>query len=61
LLGAAQKDAGFSPLTLQWLLRDFPVARLAERQGLARSEADRLEHFRDELVGKLARVTMPDA
>jgi hypothetical protein len=59
--GAAQKDAGFSPLTLQWLLRDFPVARLAERQGLARSEADRLQHFRDALVGKLARVTMPDA
>jgi hypothetical protein len=47
---APQKDAGFSPLTLAWVLRGFPVEKLARLEGAPESDVAALASFRDELV-----------
>jgi hypothetical protein len=41
---------------MQWRLRDFPVERLADREG-AGNEAERRGRFRDALVERLAKAT----
>lgn len=47
LLDAPRKDGGFSPPYLAWLLKDLPVAHLAESAGY---DAGALVQFRDALI-----------
>lgn len=49
LRDAPRKDAGFSPLTLAWLLHQFPL-HAAEEQGF---DEARLRAFRDRLIERL--------
>ena len=50
MLEAPRKDGGFSPPSLAWVLKDLPVARLAES---ASYDSAALLAFRDELIGIL--------
>jgi hypothetical protein len=54
---APSKDAGFSPLTLAWLLRDLPISSLAAASGWTPDEIVRLESFRDDLVRSILGLT----
>jgi hypothetical protein len=54
---APTKDAGFSPLTLAWVLRDLPISSVASTSGWAPEEIVRLEKFRDELVRTILGFT----
>ncbi len=58
---APQKDAGFSPVTLAWVLRDFPVQRLALASGTTEGEASALASFRDRLVDQCIDLSLPDS
>lgn len=53
LAQAPKKDAGFSPLTLAWALRGWPIERLARLGGHSEDETKELLAFRDELVAQL--------
>jgi hypothetical protein len=61
LADAPRKDGGFSPLTLVWLLRGFPVRELAAREGWPAERTARVEAFRDQLIGRLTDQTRPEA
>jgi hypothetical protein len=61
LADAPRKDGGFSPLTLVWLLREFPVRELAAREGWPGERTARVEAFRDQLIGRLTDQTRPEA
>ena len=61
LADAPAKDAGFSPLTLAWVLQGLPVARLAAAVGLNDAAAERLALYRDRLVSRLLRLARPEA
>jgi hypothetical protein len=50
---APQKDGGFSPMTLAWVLDRFDVERLALSTGLPAPEAEALGAFRVSLVERL--------
>lgn len=52
---APEKDSGFSPLTLAWVLRDFDVPSQAAAHGLETEDAERLERFRRTLIDTLLR------
>jgi predicted nucleotidyltransferase len=54
LRDAPRRDAGFSPLTLAWVIRGLPVASLAQSADLPTEQAAELARFRDELVARLA-------
>ncbi len=56
---AAQKDAGFSPLTLAWVLQELPVDNLAQEIKLPKEEALQLQVFRDWFVKKLLENASP--
>ncbi|MBI5498264.1 MAG: nucleotidyl transferase AbiEii/AbiGii toxin family protein [Deltaproteobacteria bacterium] len=56
---APKKDGGFSPLTLAWLLRDFPLRSLAKAEGLSEDVIQDLERFRSELSNQLAVDARP--
>lgn len=58
---APKKEAGFSALTLAWLLRQLPVPSLAEAAGMGPEAAQTLASRRDELLGRLTQLTRPDA
>jgi hypothetical protein len=58
---APQVDAGFSPLTLAWVLESFEVRRLGALLGSSEDEIDRLEGFRRLLVERLTRLGDPAA
>lgn len=57
---ANQKDGGFSPQVLAWLLRGFPLRPLAEKEGASAAEIEALEGFRDDFVADLLRRCKPD-
>ena len=59
LAQAPQKDAGFSPLTLAWLLHELPISSFALASGWPSEEISSLERFRDELVQRIARLAKP--
>ncbi|MFL5261545.1 MAG: nucleotidyl transferase AbiEii/AbiGii toxin family protein [Anaeromyxobacteraceae bacterium] len=59
LADAPRKDAGFSPLTLAWLLRDFPVEALGAMLRRSPAELEQLVRFRDELVGTIVAAAKP--
>lgn len=60
LLDAPKRDAGFSPLTLAWVLRSWPVAQLARATRLPDDEALALERFHQELIARLVEARAPD-
>lgn len=57
---AHQKDGGFSPQVLAWLLRGFPIRPLAEKEGASAAEIEALARFRDDFVADLVRRCKPD-
>ena len=59
LAQAPQKDAGFSPLTLAWVLRELPITSLGLGSGWPREEVSSLEMFRDDLVQQITRLAKP--
>jgi len=61
LRDAPRKDAGFSPITLSWVLRGMPVEAIAASGGLGEAAAAELARFREELVRRLSRDARPDA
>ena len=56
---ADKKDGGFSPQTLAWLLRGFPIRLLAEKERSAEAAIAELEEFRDGFVAELVRRCTP--
>jgi hypothetical protein len=56
---APKKDAGFSAITLAWVLRTFPVGTVAAAAGWNADQALELQRYRDELVDFMARMTFP--
>lgn len=54
-----RKEAGFSPLTLAWLLRELPIEPMAEVGGLSPEASQRLSAFRDELVARVTGLSRP--
>lgn len=59
LRDAPKKDAGFSPLTLAWVLRGFDLGPPARGLGWAESEERELSAFRDWLVERLTAGAAP--
>ena len=60
LADAPRKDAGFSPLTLAWVLRDLRPKLLARVAGFGEAEAENLESFRERLVSALLETGAPE-
>ena len=56
---APRKDAGFSAVTLAWVLRGLPVEELAKAAGLEAAAREEIGRLRDELVDRLTRGTRP--
>ncbi len=59
LSDAPKKDAGFSAMTLAWVLEQFEVVPTSLAVGMARDEAERLDRFRRDLIDRLLRVSRP--
>jgi hypothetical protein len=60
LADAPRKDAGFSPLTLAWVLRDVRPRALGHLAGLTEQEARDLEDFKERLVMELLEGGAPE-
>jgi len=59
LAEAPRKDAGFSALTLCWLLREFPILPMAKAADLPPAEVRGLLELRDGLVKRITSLTVP--
>jgi predicted nucleotidyltransferase len=59
LRDAPRKDAGFSPLTLAWVLRGLDVPRLARLTGLDEVAGQQLAEARDRLINSLLQAARP--
>ena len=59
LRDAPRKDAGFSPLTLAWVLRGMDVAALADLSAWDQDSVTRLIPFRDSLVRRITDLAEP--
>ena len=57
LADCPQHDAGFSPLTFSWILKDLLIARVARLRGWSEEEIANLEAFRDQLMLKVMGLT----
>jgi len=57
---APKKDAGFSALTLAWVLRDFDVTPLARALGWSGEAAAGAEAFREQLIDRLTQIARPE-
>ena len=57
---APKKDAGFSALTLAWVLRDFDVTPLARALGWSGEAASGAEAFREQLIDRLTQIARPE-
>ncbi|HET7291004.1 MAG TPA: nucleotidyl transferase AbiEii/AbiGii toxin family protein [Vicinamibacteria bacterium] len=60
LRDAPRKDAGFSPLTLAWVLKGFDVVAAARALGWSQDEARGLAAFRVWLIERLTAAAAPD-
>src|SRR4051812_21086650 len=60
LAEAPRKDAGFSPLTLAWVLKDVRPKALGRLAGLSEEEAMELEDFKERLVSDLLAAGVPE-
>jgi hypothetical protein len=56
---APRKDAGFSPLTLAWVLRSLQTRLLAKAAGMDEEAAERLENFKEQLIRRLLLTSAP--
>jgi len=57
---APRKDAGFSPVTLAWVLEQLPVNAMAAVLGRSDDESLALQAFRDGLVRAVLALAKPD-
>jgi hypothetical protein len=60
LRDAPAKDAGFSALTLAWVLKDFDVRLGARTLEIGDREAADLVEFRDQLIERLTAASAPE-
>ena len=60
LRDAPKKDAGFSPLTLAWVLKDFDPRPAVKALGWGAREAEELVSFRQWLIGRLTASAVPE-
>src|SRR5207247_8526132 len=60
LRDAPRKDAGFSPLTLAWVLKGFAPATLARALGLRPTETEEITAFHRQLPERIAAAAAPD-
>ena len=61
LSDAARQDGGFSPLTLAWVLRSFPLRPLALAGGSQQETVTALERFRNGLLERLLAAGNPNS
>jgi hypothetical protein len=60
LRDAPSKDAGFSPLTLAWVLKEYDPRPAAKALGMSGEQASDLVAFRDWLIDRLTRSAAPE-
>lgn len=60
LRDAPAKDAGFSPLTLAWVLKGYDTAPAAKALGLSDAQAEELGVFRQWLIDRLTTLAAPE-
>ena len=60
LRDAPRKDAGFSPLTLAWVLKGFAPATLARALGLGPTETEEITAFHRQLQERIAAAAAPE-
>lgn len=60
LRDAPAKDAGFSPLTLAWVLKGYDTGPAAKALGLSDSQAEDLGSFRQWLIDRLTTLAAPE-
>jgi hypothetical protein len=60
LRDAPKKDAGFSPLTLAWVLKDYDPRPAVKALGWDDRQAEELLSFRQWLIDQLTAITIPD-
>jgi len=60
LRDAPKKDAGFSVLTLAWVLRSFEVRPLARALGWSDEAAAGADAFRQHLIDRLTQIARPE-
>jgi hypothetical protein len=60
LRDAPKKDAGFSPLTLAWVLKDFDPRPALKALGWGASETEELVSFRQWLISRLTASAVPE-
>lgn len=60
LADAPKKDAGFSALTLAWVLKDFAAASLARALGWGEAECREMVAFQEQLVERLVAGAAPE-
>jgi hypothetical protein len=57
---APKKDAGFSPLTLAWVLKGYDVRPAAKALGWSAAQMEALEAFRQWLIDRLTAGAVPE-
>jgi hypothetical protein len=57
---APKKDAGFSPLTLAWVLKGYDVRPAAKALGWSVAQMEALEVFRQWLIDRLTAGAAPE-
>jgi hypothetical protein len=60
LCDAVHKGAGFSALTLAWVLKGFDVQLAARTLGFGDDDANALAEFRDQLIERLTAAGAPE-
>ncbi|OFW25931.1 MAG: hypothetical protein A3G21_15335 [Acidobacteria bacterium RIFCSPLOWO2_12_FULL_66_21] len=60
LRDAPKKDAGFSAMTLAWVLESYEPRPLARALGWSEREASDIDGFRRELIERLTRAARPE-
>jgi len=55
-----RKDAGFSPLTLAWVLKSFAPATLARALGLGPAETEEITAFHRQLQERIVAAAAPE-
>ena len=59
LRDAPKKDAGFSAMTLAWVLYSFDVRPLARALGWSEAQSAGVEAFRNQLIDRLTEISRP--
>lgn len=57
---APTKDAGFSPVTLAWVVEQLPVSAMGKALGRGDADVRRLEAFRDEMAKRVLELARPE-